>query len=181
MPPLMVGVWDSQTRLSIAQARAPDGPRSRPRWTCSKACRSRVAWSPPTPCTPIRPCQGGAQGRRPLRLGFKADRPKLLADVQAAFDAAGDSLPVHQTLETRHGRRELRAASVLPAAKLAADPGWTDLVAIGCIQAERTKDGRTAASARYILLSRKLSPAKLAQVVRAHRKSPALDPGRGLR
>jgi predicted transposase YbfD/YdcC len=169
MPPLMVGVWDSQTRLSIAQARAPDGAEVKATLDLLKALSLKgclvtadALHAHPAMAKAVR--KAGAH----YALGLKGNRPKLLADVQAAFAAAGDDLPVHQTLETRHGRRELRAASVLPASKLAADPGWTDLVAVGRIQAERTKDGKTATSTRYILLSRKLTPSKLAQVVRAH-------------
>jgi predicted transposase YbfD/YdcC len=168
MPPLMVGVWDSQTRLSIAQARAPDGAEVKTTLKLLKALSLKgclvtadALHGHPAMAKAVR--EAGAH----YALGLKGNRPKLLADVQAAF-AAGDDLPVHQTLETRHGRRELRAASVLPVSKLTANHGWPDLVAIGRIQAERTKNGHTATSTRYILLSRKLSPSKLAQVVRAH-------------
>jgi len=169
MPPLMVGVWDSQTRLSIAQARAPDGAEIKATLDLLKALSLKgclvtadALHAHPAMAKAVR----GAGAH--YALGLKGNRPKLLADVQAAFVAVGDDLSVHQTLETRHGRREVRAASVIPATKLAADHGWTDLVAIGRIQAQRTQNGRTATSTRYILLSRKLTPSKLAQVVRAH-------------
>ncbi|MDR7118132.1 putative transposase YbfD/YdcC, partial [Caulobacter sp. BE254] len=121
-----------------------------------------------------------AQGRRPLGPEPQGRSAKAAGRRPGRLRRGRRQPARSPDLETRHGRRELRAASVLPPSwpPIPAEPTW---FAIGRIQAERTKDGRTAASARYILPSRKLSPAKLAQVVRAHRKSPALDPGRGLR
>ena len=58
---------------------------------------------------------------------------------------------------------------MLPAAPLAERHDFPGLVAIGRIEASRTTgDGRTTQATRYLVLSRRLSPRKLLEVVRAH-------------
>lgn len=42
LPPLMVSVWDSQTRVAIAQTRAQAGTRLRRLWNCWEAWSSRA-------------------------------------------------------------------------------------------------------------------------------------------
>src|SRR5215210_3764956 len=73
------------------------------------------------------------------------------------------------TVESRHGRNERRRASLLPAAALATSHGFPGLAAVGRIEASRTgSDGRTTQATRYLVLSRRLSPRKLLDTVRAH-------------
>jgi len=67
-----------------------------------------------------------------------------------------------------HGRIERRRASVLPA-PIAARALLPGLKALGRIEAERTgTNGKRATDIRYVALSRKLAPEKMAEVVRAH-------------
>jgi predicted transposase YbfD/YdcC len=102
-------------------------------------------------------------------LGLKGNQSALLADAEAAFAGVGENLNLYETREKRHGRSEQRSAAILPASALVRDPGFRDLAAIGRIRAERIgTDGKTAVATRYVVLSKRLSPRKLMEVVRAH-------------
>lgn len=170
MPPLMVSVWDSQTRLSIAQQRAAGGSEVKATLALLKGLVLKG-------CTITADAlHGHAEMARTVRaakahycLGLKGNRGPLFAAVEAAFAAAGDGAPFHQTTEAGHGRREERRASVLPAAALGRIHAFPGLQAIGRIEAGRTlADGRQARAVRYVVLSRRLAPQKLIDIVRAH-------------
>ena len=169
MPPLMVGLFDSQTRLSLAQVRAPGGSEITGTLTLLKGLSLKG-------CTVTADAlHGHAEMARAVRetkahyaLGLKANRHALLAQAETAFAAAGDDLDVFETRGKRHGRQETRRASILPASRLKRTFDFPDLAAIGRIEAERGVDGRASTSVRYVLLSKLLTPAKLAEVVRAH-------------
>jgi predicted transposase YbfD/YdcC len=169
MPPLMVNVFDAQTRLSIAQARAPGGNEAKAGLALLKAvvlkgatvtgdalyCRSDVAEA-------VR-----AQGAH-YALALKANQPLLLAEAQAAFARAGDSLTMFETREVSHGRRERRSGAVVAASQMNTY-GFPGLAAVGRIEAERTTaGGKTTTETRYVALSRRLTPRKMLEVVRAH-------------
>lgn len=170
MPPLMVNVFDSETRLSIAQARAAGGNEVKGALGLLKGlvlkgctvtgdalyCRSDIAEQ-------IR------EAKAHYVLALKANQPLLLAEAQAAFDRAGGNLSAFATDERRHGRHERRKAAVVSVAQMKTTYGFPGLAAIGRIQAERTTaDGKTTIDTRYFVLSRKLHPRKLLEVVRAH-------------
>jgi predicted transposase YbfD/YdcC len=170
MPPLMVSVWDTQTRMTIAQGRAPGGGEVKATLALLKGLVLKG-------CTLTADAlHGHAEMARSVRaakahycLGLKGNRGPLFAAITAAFAAAGDSAPFHQTTEAGHGRREERCASVLPAAALGRAHAFPGLAAIGRIAARRTLgNGRQESATRYVVLSRCLSPHKLLQVVRAH-------------
>src|SRR5215210_2416752 len=169
MPPLMVSVWDTQTRLS-AQGRAPGNGEVKATLALLKGLVLKG-------CTVTADAlHGHAEMARAVRaakahycLGLKGNRGPLHAAVAAAFAKAGDEAPFHETVESRHGRNERRRASLLPAAALATTHGFPGLAAVGRIEASRTgSDGRTTQATRYLVLSRRLSPRKLLDTVRAH-------------
>lgn len=165
MPPLMVSVFDSQTRLSIAQARAPDGGEVKATLALLKGLTLKGC----TVTADALHCHAAMaeavrEAKAHYALGLKGNQSALFADAQAAFARDEADLAVFETRERRHGRQETRRAAVLPADRLARDHGFPGLAAVGRIQAER--DG--ACSTRYVVLSRKLSPRKLLEVVRAH-------------
>jgi predicted transposase YbfD/YdcC len=170
MPPLMVNLFDSQTRLAISQVRAPGGSEAKGALHLLKSldlkgctvtadalhCRSDTA-------------EAIGEAKAHYALGLKANQPLLLAATEAAFAQAADDLTVQGTSEQRHGRKEERRAAVLPAKRLASTYGFPGLAAVGRIEAVRTTgDGKVTASTRYIVLSRQLSPRTLLEVVRAH-------------
>jgi predicted transposase YbfD/YdcC len=170
LPPLMVSVWDSQTRVAIAQARAPGGNEVAAtlellRGLALKGC---TVTADALHCHPAM-AQAVLDAKADYALGLKANNGPLYAEAERAFAKAGTDVDVASvaTEEQAHGRIERRRASVVPApaAARALLPG---LKALGRIEAERT-DGRSKKIAiRYIALSRHLTPAKMAEIVRAH-------------
>lgn len=101
-------------------------------------------------------------------LGLKANNGPLYAEAERAFADASDDVSSLATEEKTHGRIERRRASVLPAG-VAARALLPGLKALGRLEAERVgANGKSVTATRYIALSRKLTPAKMAEVVRAH-------------
>jgi predicted transposase YbfD/YdcC len=170
MPPLMVNVFDAETRLSIAQARAPGGNEIKAGLDLLKSlvlkgctltadalyCRSDVAQA-------VRD-----QGAH-YALALKANQPLLLAEAQAAFARAGTSVSMFETRDTRHGRQERRSGAVIGINQMQSTYGFPGLAAIGRIESERTTaGGKTTIETRYVALSQPLSPRRMLEVVRAH-------------
>ena len=170
MPPMMVSVWDTETRLAIAQGRAPGNGEVKATLALLKGLVLKG-------CTVTADAlHGHAEMARAVRaakahycLGLKGNRGPLFAAVAASFASAGEDAPFHETTEAGHGRQERRRASVLPAKALAAAHAFPGLAAVGRIDASRVlPDGRTTGATRYLLLSRPVSPRKLLDTVRAH-------------
>ena len=170
MPPLMVSVWDTQTRLAIAQGRAPGNGEVKATLALLKGLVLKG-------CTVTADAlHGHAEMARAVRaakahycLGLKGNRGPLFAAVAASFASAGEDAPFHETTEAGHGRQERRRASVLPAKALAAGARLPGPRRRGRIDASRVlPDGRTTGATRYLLLSRAVSPRKLLDTVRAH-------------
>ena len=170
MPPLMVNVFDAETRLSLAQARAPGGNEIKAGLDLLKGlalkgctvtadalyCRSDVA-------------QAVRDQRAHYALALKANQPLLLAEAQAAFERAGDSAQTFETREAGHGRRERRGGAVIAVSQMKTTYGFPGLAAIGRIEAERTTaNGKTTLETRYVALSQRLRPRKMLEVVRTH-------------
>src|SRR5205823_14144668 len=76
-------------------------------------------------------------------------------------------LAIFEQSETAHDRHELRRASII--ARPADAPAFPDLAAIGRIEAERRRaDGRLTKAVHYVVLSKRLSPKRMLEVVRTH-------------
>lgn len=168
MPPLIVSVWDAETRLAIASARAPDSAEVNTTLAMLKtlALKGCTVTADALHCHPAM-AEAVLAAKAHYALGLKANRGGLFKLAETSF-AAADEIPFFETQERAHGRNERRRASVLPVENLPQTPDFPGLKAIGRIEAERSSDGRREASVRYVLLSRLLSPQKLAEVVRAH-------------
>lgn len=169
LPPLMVSVWDSETRLAIASARAPGGSEVSATLDLLKSLSLKgcTVTADALHCHPAM-AQAVLGAKAQYALGLKGNHGPLFAATQAAF-AAADDLAFFATQERAHGRSERRSAAVLPVARLTPPPSFPGLKAVGRITAERTgADGRTVSSVRYVALSRRLPPRRLAAVVRAH-------------
>lgn len=170
LPPLMVSVWDSETRLAIASARAPGGSEVSATLDLLKGLTLKgcTVTADALHCHPAM-AEAVLGAKAQYALGLKGNHGPLFAATEAAFAAAGDELAFFETQERAHGRSERRSAAVLPVARLTPTPSFPGLKAVGRIAAERTgADGRTTSSVRYAALSKLISPRKLAQVVRAH-------------
>jgi predicted transposase YbfD/YdcC len=169
MPPLMVSIWDAQTRLSIAARQAADGSETRAvlellKSLCLKGC---TVTADALHCRPDTAAALIAQ-KAHYALGLKANRGRLFAAAERGFAAAGDPA-CFETSQSAHGRTETRRACVLPLAQLVDPPDFPGLKAIGRIQASRgTAGGQPVTSVRYVALSKVLTPEALAHTVRAH-------------
>lgn len=169
LPPLMVSVWDSETRVAIAQARAPGGNEIAAtlellRGLVLKGC---TVTADALHCHPAM-AEAVLAAKANYALGLKGNNAPLHAEAQRLFAVAGADAPSLATEEKAHGRSERRRGSVLPApaAARALLPG---LKALGCIEAERTgTNGKTETATRYVALSRMFTPEKFLDVVRAH-------------
>jgi predicted transposase YbfD/YdcC len=86
--------------------------------------------------------------------------------VFAAADAGG-KLRFFERSERGHDRHERRRASIIASPVDA--PAFPDLAAIGRIETERRgPDGKLSKTAHYVVLSKRLSPERLIEVLRAH-------------
>jgi predicted transposase YbfD/YdcC len=169
MPPLMVSVWDAETRLTIASARAPGGSEVTATLDLLKALTLKgcTVTADALHCHPAM-AEAVRSAKAQYALGLKGNHGPLLAAAQAAFAGAND-LEQFETKERSHGRSEWRRVSVLPIGRLKDPPDFPGLKAIGRIEAERISgNGQKAIAVRYIVLSKPFSPRKLAQVIRAH-------------
>jgi predicted transposase YbfD/YdcC len=170
MPPLMVNLFDSQTRLAISQLRAPGGSEVQGvlKLLAGLDLKGCMVTADALHCRSDT-AQTIRDAKAHYALGLKGNQPLLLAAAEAAFAQAEDGLTVYGTKEQRHGRVEERHAAVLPAKLLASTYGFPALAAVGRIQAVRTgTNGKTTVSTRYVVLSKILTPKALLEVVRAH-------------
>lgn len=169
MPPLMVSVWDAETRLSIAAARAPGGSET----TAALALLKSLNLKGCTVTADALHCRHDTAEaiiaqKADYALGLKANQGRLLAAAERSFAAAGE-LACFETRDNAHGRNEIRRATILPLARLIDAPAFPGLKAIGRIEASRTAPGSEAVtSVRYVALSKVLTPEILARTVRAH-------------
>jgi predicted transposase YbfD/YdcC len=169
MPAMMVGVFETQTRLAIAQERAPGGAEIGGALELLKrlSLKGCTVTADALHCTHAT-AAAIRQTKAHYALILKANRHQLWEEVEAAFEAAGQSPPSYETRDVGHGRIEVRRASVLSAAQVKRTFDFPDLVAVGRIEAERFTDERDSSSVRYVMLSRPLSPRKVIEVVRDH-------------
>jgi len=169
LPPLMVSVWDTQTRVAIAQARAQGGNEVAATLELlgGLVLKGCTVTADALHCHPAM-AKAVLEAKADYALGLKANNGPLYAEAERVFADASDDVSSLATEEKAHGRIERRRASVLPAGVTARAllPG---LQALGRLEAERVgANGKSVTATRYIALSRKLTPAKMAEVVRAH-------------
>ena len=103
-------------------------------------------------------------------LALKGNQPELLEEVRLLLDdPAAPPDDVAETVDGDHGRIEIRRAEVLSDIDfLRRGHEWPGLAAIGKITATREIDGHASTATRYYLLSRPLTAARFADVVRNH-------------
>jgi len=170
MPPMMVSVWDAETRLSIAARRADHGDEIGGALEVLKSLvlKGCIVTADALHCHP-RMAQGVLKAGAHYALGLKANHGPLLRSAVAAFEKAdaGGKLAFHERSESGHDRHERRRVSVI--ARPPDAPDFPGLVAIARIEAERkTATGKSETATRYIVLSKRLSPKHVLEVTRAH-------------
>jgi predicted transposase YbfD/YdcC len=170
LPPMLVGVWDAETRLSIAARRVAGGDEvgATLEVLACLSLKGCIVTADALHCHPRMARAVRAAGAH-YALGLRGNHGPLLASAKAAFERAERRrrLPCHETVERGHGRAERRRVEVV--ARPATAPAFPGLAALARITAERRDGaGRTTTAVRHVALSRRLSPARVAQVVRAH-------------
>ena len=170
MPPLMVGVWDAETRLSIAARRAAGGDEVGTTLEVLKslALKGCIVTADALHCHPRMAAGIRATGAHYV-LGLNGNHGPLHRAALAAFapaDAAGSAAGYEQ-VERGHDRLERRRVSVIAAPADA--PAFPALTALARIEAERQLgSGKIETDTRYIALSKTLSPRRVLEVTRAH-------------
>lgn len=169
MPPMMLSVWDAETRLSITTRRAERGDEIGATLQVLKSLvlKGCIVTADALHCHPRMAEAVRATGAH-YALGLKANHGPLYTAAVAAFEAADASaLAVHECSERAHDRFERRRVSVI--ARPADAPAFPGLVALARIEAERkSAAGKRETATRYVVLSKHWSPARVHEVTRAH-------------
>lgn len=169
MPPLMVSVWDAETRVSIAACRAPGGNEVAGTLALLKTLTLKgcIVTADALHCHPAMAKAVKATGAD-YALGLKANHGPLYQAAVAAFAKADEKafLPFFEKTERSHDREEWRCAAVIKRPLNA--PDFPELAAIGRIEGERRRGDKIECSVRYVALSTVLTPARLLEVTRAH-------------
>lgn len=102
-------------------------------------------------------------------LVIKGNRGPLHAAMRDLLAAPAPGTPTARTSERSHGRGEEREAVVLPVPQDWPERfGFAGLAAVARIEAARRHGARQQRQTRYVALSRRLPPAEVLRVVRAH-------------
>ena len=170
MPPLMVSVWDAETRLSLSTRHAPGGNEVAATLAALKGLvlKGCIVTADALHCHPAMATAVRKSGAH-YALKLKANNAPLFKCVQAAFaqvDKKG-KLAFHEESEFAHDRHERRRASVIK--RPANAPDFPDLSAVGRIEAERqVGNGKLVKTVHYVVLSKRLSPQRMLEVTRTH-------------
>jgi predicted transposase YbfD/YdcC len=169
MPPLLVSVWDAETRLSLATRHAPGGDEVAATLAALKSLvlKGCIVTGDALHCHPRMAAEVRARGAH-YALKLKANHAPLFTCAQAAFataDANG-KLDFYEQSDSRHDRHERRRASVI--ARPADAPAFPELSAIGRIEVERHANGKLAKTVHYVVLSKRLTPKRMLEVTRMH-------------
>ena len=169
MPPLLISVWDAETRLSLATLRADGGNEVAATLAVLKnlVLKGCIVTADALHCHPGMATEVRERGAH-YAIKLKANHGPLFTCAEKAFaaaDAAG-KLTFFEQSDADHDRQERRRASVI--AKPADAPAFPHLSAIGRIEAERHAGGKLSKTAHYVVLSKRLSPQRLLEVARTH-------------
>lgn len=170
MPALMVGIWDAETRLSIAARVGSDGNEVAATLAALKtvALKGCTVTGDALHCHPEMARTVRARGGHYL-LKLKGNHGPLLAAAEAAFTAAeaAGTLKWRETRDDGHDRIERRRGCVF--AVPAGAPAFPDLAMFGRIDSERTKTGReTQTQTHYIVMSQRLPVWRMLATTRRH-------------
>jgi predicted transposase YbfD/YdcC len=169
MPPLMISVWDAETRLSLATRHAPGGNEVAATLAALKSLvlKGCIVTGDALHCHPGMAVAVRATGAH-YALKLKANNAPLFACAQAAFAHAdaGGKLTSFEQADNAHDRQERRRASVL--ARPADAPNFPGLAAIGRYETERRANDKVVTMIHYVALSKRLSPQRLLEVTRRY-------------
>lgn len=169
MPPLMISVFDAETRLSLAARAGIEGDEVRATLAVLKSLdlKGCIVTADALHCHPAM-AEAVRQRGGHYALKLKANNGPLHKRAVAAFEAADAraGAAFAETVSTGHDRSERRRGDVVAAPAAAAFPG---LVAFERLVNERRKTGSEATTAvHYVALSKRLAPTRLIEVIRDH-------------
>jgi predicted transposase YbfD/YdcC len=169
MPPLMVSVWDAETRLSLTTRHAPDGNEVAATLAALKCLvlKGCIVTADALHCHPRMAAQVRATGAH-YALKLKANYAPLFLCAQAAFATAdvNGKLTFFEQTDSDHDRKERRRASVITRPTNA--PAFPGLSAIGRYETERQSNGKVVKAVHYVALSKRLSPQRMLEVTRRY-------------
>jgi predicted transposase YbfD/YdcC len=169
MPPLMISVWDAETRLSLGARASSDGNEVKATLEALKSLdlKGCTVTADALHCHPeMAKAIRLAGGHYALKL--KGNNGPLYACAINAFEKADKlgKVAFHEKSESGHGRFERRRVSTVAAPKDANLPG---LVMFARIESERGKaGGETGTNVYYVALSKRMSARRVAETIRLH-------------
>ena len=169
MPPMMVSVWGTAMRMTLAQTRAGEGGEAE----AAVALLARVSLKGCVVTADAIHCDRRVVATIKQRGGdyviaLKLNQRKLHADVVTLLEQAGPRGRTAETREDGHGRHEWRAILVVAAPGLAAAHRFKGLTTVARVTAERTIDGKTSREERLFIASRRFQPFDFLEIVRKH-------------
>jgi predicted transposase YbfD/YdcC len=169
MPPMMVSVWGVTMRMTLAQTEAGEGGEAEAavRLLQSLSLKGCVITADAIHCD-RRVVEIVKQRGGDYVIALKRNQRKLLASVEALFEAAGARTRSAEASEAAHGRQERRSIIVLPAPRLAAEHGFRGLTTVARVVSERSLDDKTTREERMFIASRRFPPLDLLEIVRSH-------------
>lgn len=170
VPLHMVNVWAAETRMALAQRKAPNRNEVKGalELLAGLDLQGAIVTADALHCRPDTAAAIRARKGHYV-LALKQNRGKLFQLAGARIQATRKPSRASERSTRAHGRRERRQAVVVPAPGLGQEHGFPDLVAIGRLDSWRSTDGKARTpKRRFFLLSRKLSARRLLTVVRAH-------------
>ena len=170
MPPLMLSVWDAETRLSLSAGVAVGGNEVGGVLAALKSVvlKGCMVTADALHCHPKMASAVLERGAN-YALKLKANHGPLFACATRAFAAADASgkLAFHEQQDKGHGRSEWRCGSVIAVPDDA--PAFAGLAALGRIESERVcGNAKPSTAVHYIALSCHLPPKRMLNVVRQY-------------
>jgi predicted transposase YbfD/YdcC len=169
MPPMMVSVWGVTMRMTLAQTEVGDGGEAEAaiRLLESVSLKGCVVTADAIHCD-RRTVKTVKQRGGDYIIAVKRNQRKLLADVAARLEIAGQSARSAVTCQDAHGRHEKRSILVAAAPGLAAAHDFSGLTVVARVMSERTIDGKSTRDERLFIASRRFPPADFLDIVRSH-------------
>jgi predicted transposase YbfD/YdcC len=169
MPPMMVSVWGTAMRMTLAQTQAGEGGEAE----AAIALLERLSLTGCVVTADAIHCDRRTVETVKRRGGdyviaLKLNQRKLHADVTALLDQAGARGGTAETREDGHGRHERRSILVVAAPGLAVAHRFRGLTTVARITSERTIDGKTTHDERLFIASRRFEPLDFLDIVRTH-------------
>ena len=167
MPPVMVTAWAAQTRMALANVLAPGNNEAAGAMQLIELLQIKgcVVTADALHCHRALAKAIMARGGDYV-LAVKDNQPALLRDAKAAISAGvRKGVKSTATLKAGHGRKEKRAALVVPVKDMAEKHDFPGLKAVARITSKRGKDKTVE---RYFLMSQRHARQDILRIVREH-------------